>query len=79
MTNPVMTCPTCGPQEFRPGFIDDVAVDRGAVRWVAGPMQVSPLGRSASLRREQRPVLAYACGKCGRLELYVGSAPDRPA
>jgi hypothetical protein len=74
-----LTCPACGGTDFEDGFVDDTSVGNGRVRWVAGRFRVNMFGgaKGRGIGRG-RPVLAYRCQACDRLELYVGEHPDGP-
>ena len=70
-------CPACGGGDFDEGFIDDMSVGNGRVRWLSGRFRQGfwggAKGRGAG---KGRPVLAYRCTACSRLELFVPSVDD---
>lgn len=72
------TCPQCGGDRFEEGFIDEMSVGNGRVRWAAGQFRAGIFGgaRGRGIGRGL-PVLAFRCQDCDRLELYVsGVAHD---
>ncbi|MEW2128986.1 hypothetical protein [Streptomyces sp. NPDC005435] len=65
-------CTQCGTVGLEPGFVEDSGQGaRGFARWIAGSLQLGPLGNAKRLGRPRRRIDAWRCPACAHLELFA--------
>jgi predicted nucleic-acid-binding Zn-ribbon protein len=65
-------CTHCGNESLDDGFIEDSGQSaKGFARWIAGPLELGPLGGARRLGKTRRAILAFRCTRCGHLELFA--------
>lgn len=74
MTSPTF-CAGCGASDFAEGWVDDVRY--ATVRWVPRPVRRRMMGFQDQVSTS-RPVRAWRCRSCSRLELYAGDNDADP-
>ena len=65
-------CTQCGCQRLEDGFIEDKSQgSHGYVRWIAGLLELGPMGGAKRIGRQRLAILAFRCPECGHLELFT--------
>ena len=68
-------CTQCGCDHLEDGFVEDKAPgSAGYVRWIAGPLELGPMGGAKRIGRKRLAILALRCPECGHLELFTPTA-----